>query len=390
MPYNPGTGIYTLPAIYLAVPGTTIIAAQHNTPLEDLEVANNYERPIVAGGTGQNSAVLARGSTGLATMGNIGVKGSNIASAATLTLVDNFNYNHVTGVVTVTAISTRPAGERILLEFEGALLLTHSAALFLQPPVNRTTAAGDLMELVSEGSGNWRQVSYGRAAGSAPTQQFFSTPGAATWTKPLNCIRAEFEGCGAGGGSGGVDGQGAGTSAATGGGASGFSGTTGIIDVTAVASAALSVGAGGAAGTSSGNGSAGGNTTVTVGATVYTFGGGGGSEGIIAGGSAGSKEGGDPGVGTNVVGFSQQGCSGIRGNQGTNTDNNVTGGAGGSSLFGTGGIGRHSITPGASGGGLPGVGFGAGGSGAFNISNAANSNGAAGTGGCVRVTEYYS
>lgn len=60
MPYNPGTGIYTLPAIYLAIPGTTIIAAQHNQPLEDLEVANNYARPIVAGGTGANSLAAAQ------------------------------------------------------------------------------------------------------------------------------------------------------------------------------------------------------------------------------------------------------------------------------------------------------------------------------------------
>lgn len=386
MPYNPGTGIYTLPAIYLAVPGTTIIAAQHNTPLEDLEVANNYARPIVAGGTGQASAVLARGSTGLATMGNIGVKGANIASAATLTLVDNFNYNHVTGVVTVTAISTRPAGERILLEFEGALLLTHSASLFLQPPVNRTTAAGDVAEFVSEGAGNWRMVSYGRAAGSAPTQQFFSTPGAATWTKPLNCIRAEFEGTGGGGGSGGVNGTGASATGATAGGGSGFSGTTGILDVSAVVSAALAIGAAGAAGNATTNGGTGGNTTATVGVTVYTFGGGGGSDFFNVSPVTGSVEGGVGGVGTNVVGFAQQGGIGMRA---VASDNNVTSGSGGSSLFGTGGVGRHSIAAAATAGGLAGTGFGAGASGAYN--NGANSDqaGAAGTAGYVRVTEYY-
>lgn len=55
MPYNPSTGVYSLPAIYLAVPGTVIIAAQHNTPLVDLQTANNYERPIIAGGTGAGS-----------------------------------------------------------------------------------------------------------------------------------------------------------------------------------------------------------------------------------------------------------------------------------------------------------------------------------------------
>lgn len=59
MPYNPSTGVYSLPAIYLAIPGTVIIAAQHNTPLEDLATANNYARPIIAGGTGASNSTLA-------------------------------------------------------------------------------------------------------------------------------------------------------------------------------------------------------------------------------------------------------------------------------------------------------------------------------------------
>lgn len=59
IPYNPSTGVYSLPAIYLAIPGTVIIAAQHNTPLEDLATANNYARPVIAGGTGANNAASA-------------------------------------------------------------------------------------------------------------------------------------------------------------------------------------------------------------------------------------------------------------------------------------------------------------------------------------------
>lgn len=165
MPYNPGTGIYTLPAVYLAIPGTTILATQHNTPLEDLEVANNYARPIIAGGTGSISAATARGSvTGIATEGNIGAKGSNLASAAALTLLDNFNYFHVTGTTGITSISTRTSGQQVTLEFEGILTITHSAGLFLSPPVNRTTAAGDIAIFVSEGAGNWRCASYQVAA----------------------------------------------------------------------------------------------------------------------------------------------------------------------------------------------------------------------------------
>lgn len=60
MPRNPSTGIYTLPPIYLAIPGTTIIAAQHNTPFQDLQTDANAPRPVVAGGTGANNVTLAQ------------------------------------------------------------------------------------------------------------------------------------------------------------------------------------------------------------------------------------------------------------------------------------------------------------------------------------------
>lgn len=387
MPYNPGTGIYTLPAIYLAVPGTTIIAAQHNTPLEDLEVANNYARPIVAGGTGSISAVTARGSTtGIATEGNIGAKGANIASAATLTLVDNFNYNHVTGVVTVTAISTRTAGQRILLEFEGALLLTHSAALFLQPPVNRTTAAGDVAEFVSEGAGNWRMVSYGRAAGAAPTNVLISATG--NWTRPLNCIRAEFKPTGGGGAGGNVGAAGAGTGGVGGGGGSGFSGSTGIIDVTSVVTTvAITIGAAGAVnGAAGGDGGSGGATTFTVNAVAYSAGGGSGGGGMNAGGTiGGSQDGGPGGTGTNLLwGGSNLGGIGV---YNANSATNATSGAGASSPFGTGGRYRH-LTSAATAPGLVGTGFGVGGSGGCTVNSGA-ALGAAGTAGCCLVTEYY-
>lgn len=62
MPYNPSTGVYSLPAIYLAVPGTVIIAAQHNDPLVDLQTANNYPRPVIAGGTGSSTTAGAASS----------------------------------------------------------------------------------------------------------------------------------------------------------------------------------------------------------------------------------------------------------------------------------------------------------------------------------------
>lgn len=46
------SGVYSLPAVYEATPGETILSVQHNTPLEDLEADANIARPYVAGGTG--------------------------------------------------------------------------------------------------------------------------------------------------------------------------------------------------------------------------------------------------------------------------------------------------------------------------------------------------
>jgi len=94
-------------------------------------------------------------------------KGPNLASASTLALGATGNYHHVTGTTTITGLSTKQHGTRMLLRFNGALILTHSSALLLPTAANITTAAGDIAEFVSEGSGNWRCASYLRADGTA-------------------------------------------------------------------------------------------------------------------------------------------------------------------------------------------------------------------------------
>lgn len=93
-------------------------------------------------------------------------KGANIASAAALTLGTDGNEFHVTGTTTITSISTKPAGTVITLVFDGALTLTHNATtLILQDSTNLTTAAGDVVTLLSEGSGNWREKARRLATG---------------------------------------------------------------------------------------------------------------------------------------------------------------------------------------------------------------------------------
>ena len=108
--------------------------------------------------------------TGTATLATIdeGVKGADIASGATLTLVAGSDFADVTGTTTVTAISTRPAGSRFTFQFDGALTLTHNATtLILQGAVNLVTAAGDVLRFISEGGGNWREESRRLAAAAA-------------------------------------------------------------------------------------------------------------------------------------------------------------------------------------------------------------------------------
>ena len=93
-----------------------------------------------------------------------GVKGADIASAAALTLGTDGSYFHVTGTTTITSISTRAAGEIVVLEFDGALTITHHAtALIMRNAANAVTIAGDIFTFVSEGSGNWREILNARA-----------------------------------------------------------------------------------------------------------------------------------------------------------------------------------------------------------------------------------
>lgn len=220
----------------------------------------------------------------------------------------------------------------------------------------------------------------------AVTFQDFTASG--TWTKPTGCKKIMVEGCGGGGGSGGVDGQGDNTSGASGGGGSGFSGKTAIIDVTALASGTVTIGAAGAAGTSSAPGGNGGNTTLLLNAITYTWPGGFGSTDYVANGSVcGLAWAGPPPLnGTNVIGSGNGGHVGIHHADIATSSGNS--GQGGSSAYGSGGEHRQSITPVVE-GGLAGTGFGSGAGGALVTDSASNANGAAGKAGFMRVWEFY-
>lgn len=101
-----------------------------------------------------------------------------LASAATADIGgQNSNNLSITGTTTITSLGTSAAGVRRKLIFAGALVLTHNGtSLILPSGANITTAAGDVAEFLSLGSGNWRCLSYMRASGQSVVAVSSSRP----------------------------------------------------------------------------------------------------------------------------------------------------------------------------------------------------------------------
>jgi len=90
----------------------------------------------------------------------------DVASAATIDLgAQNADSLRVTGTTPISGFGTAPSGTRRRLRFAGVLTITHSAALICPGAANIITAAGDIADVESLGSGNWVITGYQRAAG---------------------------------------------------------------------------------------------------------------------------------------------------------------------------------------------------------------------------------
>lgn len=71
----------------------------------------------------------------------------------------------ITGTTGITTFGTANSGITRRLIFTASLVITHNAtSLILPGNANITTQAGDVMELVSLGSGNWKCIAYIRAS----------------------------------------------------------------------------------------------------------------------------------------------------------------------------------------------------------------------------------
>ena len=102
--------------------------------------------------------------------GFIGVKGADIAAAATVDLsAATGDWIDVTGSGgPITSFGTVTAGAERLVRFTGAPTITHNAtSLILPTGANITAAAGDCATFRSLGGGNWYCSTYQRASGAA-------------------------------------------------------------------------------------------------------------------------------------------------------------------------------------------------------------------------------
>lgn len=207
--------------------------------------------------------------------------------------------------------------------------------------------------LTSNGAG--ADPSYQTGGTARPTLQVFTASG--TWTKPANCKGIKVTGTGGGGGGGGSS-----ASVRNGGSAGGT--FIKYLDVSALSSGTVTIGAGGA---SSSNG---GDTTFVINAVTYTG----------AGGSAGSTGKGPSG------GSATNGDVNVSGGDGGMAPSSSISGVGGTSFWGGGGSGSATASDVAPNAGQA-YGAGGGGGGPDSIGNATA--GGAGKAGVIIVEEYY-
>lgn len=127
----------------------------------------------------------------------LGSQGSAIASAATTAIgaAGTALYTTVTGTTAITSFGTVGAGTLRIIEFTGALVLTHNAtSLKLPGSANITTAAGDVGFFLSLGSGNWKMSAFqqGRWRGCCQLQWHADQHGSRRRRRPSLSVGSKF------------------------------------------------------------------------------------------------------------------------------------------------------------------------------------------------------
>lgn len=108
-------------------------------------------------------------------------KGTDLASATTLTFTTDGDYFHLTGTTKITGISARPAGDRVLLRIISAgLTIEHlTGTLNMRGKINIVSESDTIVEFVSEGlngAGNPEWTEIRRAGAVDGTNQAYEVP----------------------------------------------------------------------------------------------------------------------------------------------------------------------------------------------------------------------
>jgi len=290
------SGVYQAKSTY-SVSGTTLTFSQAPpSGTSNIEVV--YGSPLAIGTPSDGTVSSVKLSSAQLTLPNALNEATTVtlASSGTVSIgAATANTINISGTTTITAFGTIAAGAVRRLVFAGALTLTHNAtSLILPSAANITTAAGDVAELVSLGSGNWRCFNYMKAngqpvvapAGGGGKGQAFTTTGSGqTFTIPTGVTAVKVTVVGAGGG-------GANYTACYGQSGGGGAGATAIKYLTGLTpgnTLTVTVGAGGATLSSGGTSSvASGTQSIT---TITATGGGAGM--TVLGGAGGAASNGD-------------------------------------------------------------------------------------------------
>ena len=113
--------------------------------------------------TGTLPAIDGASLTGIST----GAKGADIASASTMTIGTDGGYFDITGTTGISTM-TVAVGRVFTLQFDGAVVLTHSSTLYLAGAANFTTEANDHMTFISVAANSVRQIGTGLKDGGSP------------------------------------------------------------------------------------------------------------------------------------------------------------------------------------------------------------------------------
>jgi len=96
-----------------------------------------------------------------------GSKGADIASTGTMVIGKDGSYFDITGTTGIGTM-TVDAGRIFTLQFDGAVVLTHSSTLYLAGAANFTTEANDHLTFVAVAANDVRQIGAGLKDGGSP------------------------------------------------------------------------------------------------------------------------------------------------------------------------------------------------------------------------------